>query len=53
MTVQRHRGLTEQAAQAAVDTACRMVRLPTIRGQFGELAEPASRCPTWGSWPSC
>ncbi|MGI8335157.1 ATP-binding protein [Actinomadura scrupuli] len=43
MTVQRHRGLTEQAAQAAVDQACRMLRLPTIRGQFPELAEAAAR----------
>jgi hypothetical protein len=43
MTVQRHRGLTEQAAQAAVDQACRMLRLPTIRGQFPELAEAATR----------
>src|SRR4051794_34178357 len=43
MTVQRHRGVTEQAAQAAVDQACRMLRLPTIRGQFGDLAEAAAR----------
>lgn len=34
MTAQRHRGLTEQAADAAIDTACRMLRLPTIRAQF-------------------
>ena len=26
--------MTEQAADAAVDTACRVLRLPTIRGQF-------------------
>lgn len=32
MTVQRHRRLTEQAAHAAVDQACRMLWLPTIRG---------------------
>ncbi|MEO3830353.1 IS21-like element helper ATPase IstB [Actinomadura sp. B10D3] len=43
MTVQRHGGLTEQAAQAAVDQACRMLRLPTIRSQFPELAEAAAR----------
>jgi DNA replication protein DnaC len=43
MTLQRHRGLTEQAAQAAVDQACRMLRLPTIRGQFGDLAQAAAR----------
>ena len=40
---QRHRGLTEQAATAAVDQACRMLRLPTIRAQFPELAEAAAR----------
>lgn len=39
MTAQRHRGLTEQAADAAVDQACRMLRLPTIRTQFGDVAE--------------
>lgn len=43
VTVQRHRGLTEQAAQAAVDQACRMLRLPTIRTQFGDLADTATR----------
>ena len=43
MTVQRHRGLTEQAAQAAVDQACRMLRLPTVRTQFPDLAEAAAR----------
>ena len=39
----RHRGLTEQAADAAVDSACRMLRLPTIRAQFTDLAEAAVR----------
>jgi DNA replication protein DnaC len=39
----RHRGLTEQAADAAIDSACRLLRLPTIRGQFGDLAEAATR----------
>jgi hypothetical protein len=55
MSAQRHRGLTEQAADAAVDTACRMLRLPTIRGQFAEVAETAAReqMSYWGSWPSC
>jgi DNA replication protein DnaC len=43
MTTQRHRGMTEQAAQASIDQACRMLRLPTIRGQFSELAEAAGR----------
>jgi DNA replication protein DnaC len=39
----RHRGLTEQAADAAVDSACRMLRLPSIRAQFTDLAEAAAR----------
>ncbi|MFJ8159237.1 ATP-binding protein [Streptomyces sp. NPDC094468] len=43
MTTPRQRGLTEQAATAAVDQACRMLRLPTIRSQFPELAETAGR----------
>ena len=37
------RGLTEQAADAAVDQACRMLRLPTVRAQFPDLAEAAAR----------
>lgn len=43
MTLNRHRGLTEQAATVAVDQACRMLRLPTIRAQFPDLAEAAAR----------
>ncbi len=43
MTTIRNRGLTEQAADTAVDTACRLLRLPTIRAKFGELAEAAVR----------
>ncbi|MDQ1042547.1 hypothetical protein QFZ76_000783 [Streptomyces sp. V4I2] len=42
-TFKRHRGLTEQAADIAVDQAFRMLRLPTIRAQFPELAEAAAR----------
>jgi DNA replication protein DnaC len=34
--------MTEQAAEAAVDSACRMLRLPTIRARFPELAEAAA-----------
>ncbi|WP_280457954.1 IS21-like element helper ATPase IstB [Nocardia carnea] len=41
-TPRRH-GMTEQAADAAVDQACRMLRLPTVRSQFNEIAENASR----------
>ncbi|WP_327417504.1 ATP-binding protein [Streptomyces sp. NBC_01233] len=43
MTAKRNRGLTEQAADTAVDQACRMLRLPTIRSQYPELAEAALR----------
>jgi DNA replication protein DnaC len=43
MTVKRHRGLTEQAADAAVDSACRLLRLPTVRTVFPDLAEAAAR----------
>jgi len=43
MTAQRHRGLTEQAADAAIDTACRVLRLPTIRAQFVAAADAAER----------
>ncbi|MFE3329893.1 IS21-like element helper ATPase IstB [Streptomyces sp. NPDC059176] len=43
MTLPRQRGLTEQAATTAVDQACRMLRLPTIRSQFPDLAETAIR----------
>ncbi|MFC8296041.1 IS21-like element helper ATPase IstB [Streptomyces sp. NPDC057242] len=43
MSMPRQRRLTEQAATAAIDQACRMLRLPTIRSQFPELAEAADR----------
>jgi DNA replication protein DnaC len=43
MTINRHRGLTEHAADAAVDSACRLLRLPTVRTQFPDLAEAAAR----------
>jgi DNA replication protein DnaC len=39
----RRASLTEQAADAAVDQVCRMLRLPTIRGQFPDLADQAAR----------
>ncbi|MEU1106593.1 IS21-like element helper ATPase IstB [Streptomyces tibetensis] len=39
----RKRGLTEEAATASIDQACRMLRLPTIRQQFPDLAEGAAR----------
>lgn len=37
----RRRSMAEQAAQAAVDQACRLLRLPTIRTQVEE--SPPSR----------
>ncbi|MFD3761223.1 IS21-like element helper ATPase IstB [Streptomyces sp. NPDC058622] len=43
MTAKRNRGLTEEAADAAVDQACRMLRLPTIRAQYPELAAAAAQ----------
>ena len=43
MSVPRQRGMTEQAAEAAIDSACRLLRLPTIRGQFADLAAAAAR----------
>ncbi|MDI3403177.1 ATP-binding protein [Streptomyces sp. B-S-A6] len=39
----RKRGLTEEAATASIDQACRMLRLPTIRQQFKELTDGAAR----------
>jgi len=39
----RRRGLTEEAADAAIDQACRMLRLPTIRAQFPDTANGAAR----------
>jgi hypothetical protein len=39
----RKRGLTEEAATASIDQACRMLRLPTIRQQFKDQADGAAR----------
>lgn len=36
-------GVTEQAAVAAIEQGCRMLRLPTIRERFGEIAGSAQR----------
>ena len=43
MTIPRQRGMTEQAADTAIDSACRVLRLPTIRSQFADLAARAGR----------
>ena len=37
------RGVTEQAAVAAIDSATRVLRLPTIRDRFEEIAAAAQR----------
>lgn len=40
----RHRqGLTEQAAQAAIDQACRRLRLPTIRAVVDDAVTAATK----------
>lgn len=41
-SIPHRRGLTEQAADAAADQACRMLRLPTIRASFPDLADEAA-----------
>ena len=35
--------LTEQAAELAIDAACRALRLPTVRAEAGALADAAAR----------
>ncbi|REF31333.1 IstB-like ATP binding protein [Calidifontibacter indicus] len=40
MTTKR-RGMTEEAADAAIDQACRMLRMPTIRSSFTDYADRA------------
>ncbi|MYS84081.1 IS21-like element helper ATPase IstB [Embleya scabrispora] len=42
MTIPHH-SLTEPASNAAIDTACRVLRLPTIRGQFEATVSRAER----------
>jgi hypothetical protein len=41
--IQRRHGMTDQAADAAVDQACRMLRLPTVRLQFNDIVEAVTR----------
>lgn len=54
-TLRRRRGLTEQAAVAAVDHACRRLRLPTIRAVLDEALSVAGKeqLSIRASWPSC
>ncbi|MEU7864687.1 IS21-like element helper ATPase IstB [Nonomuraea sp. NPDC052129] len=42
MTIHQ-RGLTEPAAETAIDQACKMLRLPTMRSQFVAIADAAER----------
>jgi DNA replication protein DnaC len=42
-TLGRRRGLTEEAAAAAVDTACRRLRLPTIRPVVDDAVAAATK----------
>ena len=47
------RGVTEQAASAAIEQACRMLRLPTMRDRFTEIAAAGSfPCRGRRPWPS-
>ncbi|MGM0386379.1 MAG: hypothetical protein ACQERF_10435, partial [Actinomycetota bacterium] len=39
----RRAGLTQQAAWAGIDAACRTLHLPTIRAQAGDLITAAER----------
>ncbi|MBG0831625.1 ATP-binding protein [Planomonospora sp. ID67723] len=43
MTTFHRRGLTEEAAEASIYAACQRLRLPTMRGQFTDLAGRAAR----------
>ena len=42
-TLRRQRGMTEEAAAAAVDQACRRLRLPTMRAVMDEAIKIAER----------
>ncbi len=41
--LRRRRGLTEQAAAAAIDQACRQLRLPTVRGLVEDMLTVANK----------
>ena len=38
----RRRGMTEEATDATIDQACRMLRMPTIRNSFTDQADRAA-----------
>ena len=42
-TLRRRRGMTEQAAAAAIDQACRRLRLPTVRALVDEAVDIAQK----------
>ena len=42
-SLRRHQGLTEQAAQAAIDQACHRLRLPTIRAVVDDAVTAATK----------
>ena len=42
-SARRRRGMTDQAADAAVDQACRSLRLPTVRTRFEEVVTAAEK----------
>ncbi len=42
-TMRRRRGMTEEAAEAAVDQACRALRLPTVRSRVAEMLTAAEK----------
>ncbi|GAA1537737.1 hypothetical protein GCM10009762_09270 [Dermacoccus barathri] len=52
--LRRRHGLTEQAAQAAIDQACRRLRLPTIRSVVDDAVAAATKdnSPTRASSPN-
>ncbi|MGD9795231.1 MAG: IS21-like element helper ATPase IstB [Acidimicrobiia bacterium] len=41
--MRRRRGLSAQAADAAVDQACRQLRLPSVRGLFADMVATAEK----------
>jgi hypothetical protein len=51
----RRRGLSAQAADTAVDQACRQLRLPSVRGLFGDMVVTAEKeqLTCQGFWRSC
>ena len=38
-----HKGITDEAADASIDQACRMLRLPTIQSTFEQSVHDATK----------